>query len=201
MHMSTFGDWLRATIKKRGLTQKTLAELLGVDQGTVSRWAHNHDMKARHIWPLARALRVSPVEVLRAAAHVLDDKDEDEYVRIAIAAESGAGRGRDADDETVRYLVGSRRSLPPHLTACRVVGCCLTPDIQPGDIAIVQFDVSWRPGQIVALRTDDGAHVKRIVRVEPDAVLLYSNDGEMRVAAQDVRLIGVVISSQREFHW
>jgi SOS-response transcriptional repressor LexA len=61
--------------------------------------------------------------------------------------------------------------------------------------------VSWRPGQVVALRTDDGAHVKRIVRVEPDALVLYSNDGEMRVAGQDVRLIGVVISAQREFRW
>jgi transcriptional regulator with XRE-family HTH domain len=201
MQMSTFGDWLRSAIARRGLTQKTLAELLGVDQGTVSRWAHNRDMKARHLWPLARALRVSPVEVLRAAAHVLDDEDDDEYVRVVIAGEASAGRGRDGDDDAVRYLVGTRRSLPPHLTACRVVGCCLAPEIQAGDIAIVQFDVSWRPGQIVALRTEDGAHVKRVVRVEPDELVLYSNDGEMRVAGQDVRLIGVVISAQREFPW
>lgn len=60
-----FGNRLRALRKKSGLTQEQLADAVGVNHNSVSRWENNIDIpKTQSIKALAKALGVSEADLL-----------------------------------------------------------------------------------------------------------------------------------------
>lgn len=74
MRMSTRpGEWLRARIKHVGLKQAAFADLIGVRQGTVSRWVNGGDIKLGYIWRMSRVLDVTVADLARALDQTKDE--------------------------------------------------------------------------------------------------------------------------------
>ena len=64
----SFGERLRRLRKKSGLTQEQLADAVGVNHNSVSRWENNIDIpKTQSIKALAKALGVSEADLLNDA--------------------------------------------------------------------------------------------------------------------------------------
>jgi transcriptional regulator with XRE-family HTH domain len=64
---NTLGAKIRAARRKAGLTQASLAELMGVRQSSISQWERGHTRPSlEHLVPLAAALGVSLDGLLNA---------------------------------------------------------------------------------------------------------------------------------------
>jgi len=61
------GWGLRKIRTKKGLTQEEFADKLGVRQGEVSKFESRASLRAATVMRMARALGVSPEDILRAA--------------------------------------------------------------------------------------------------------------------------------------
>jgi len=217
-----FGHWLKDQMADRGVDQAALARAIGVDGAAINRWI-NRGLKPRpaNCKRLAEFLGVDYSEVMRRAGHPsLDEEEgrearplseavtraarwlreiEHDYEALPVLGGASAGRGRSIDDE-VLWKPKRRRRLPGNRFAVEVRGDCLSPTINDGDMIVVDPDVSRRPGQLVAVRSDGEHHVKRLVSMT-DGLVLESNEGQMTMRADDTHIAGVVIAYWHEFDW
>lgn len=201
-----FGRWFKERYKKLGMTQEVLAGLMGVTQGTVSRWANGGDLTADRIPLLASLLQVSIEHLVRriGGEEVVEGRwiDEDqagyEWVPITGAAAAGQDRSVSSDDYVILPRRHTRR-YPGRRQSLEVRGDCLAPEIAPGSQVVVDPDLPWRPGQRIALKANGGVHVKILVSLADGRLVLTSNHGELVLPDSDARILGVVIASQRFF--
>lgn len=65
-----FGNWLAAAMRKKQISRGELADKVGVDATTISRWITGKNQpQTIHCHPLAEALGEDPGEVLTRAGH------------------------------------------------------------------------------------------------------------------------------------
>lgn len=112
---SGFGDRLTDAMRRKGLTQKQLAGLLGVSQSAVSRMLSGRQVpKADRLEKMARELDVSSAYLLSGAApqptdaHVAQPSSGPEMS----LEEFLASHGDDLTGREKRVLAGMRASLP-----------------------------------------------------------------------------------------
>lgn len=89
---------------------------------------------------------------------------------------------------------------PGRYLAMRVVGDCMTPDIEPGDIVILDQDMAIRPDWVAAIELDGETRLTRMVRRDPDEWEFARDDPAyppLVVPANGVTIIGVVIARQK----
>ncbi len=81
-------DLIRNRRIELGLTMKELAELVGVSEGTISRWESGEisNMKRDKIYLLATALGISPSVIMGWSASDADTDIPDWYSNPAVAA-------------------------------------------------------------------------------------------------------------------
>jgi phage repressor protein C with HTH and peptisase S24 domain len=186
-------------------TLRKLEKLLGVELDVLLEWAghkdpHGDGPTLRTITDLANELALRARELERRAAQLEEAGAQAEFEAIPITGRASAGREHVfGNDDEVVWKPRRVRKLPGNRQALEVVGTCLAPEIQRGDVAIVDPDLAWQPGKIIAIRSNGGCQVKRFVRQEEGAIVLSSNEGEMRLSDSDTRIAGVVRAVQREF--
>jgi len=80
-----------------------------------------------------------------------------------------------------------------------VTGDCMEPEVKPGDSAIVDVaNRSPRPGQLVAVLTEDGSmQIKRFERDESGALLLDNKGGSYR--PNGAKIQGVIVYVGRAY--
>lgn len=203
------------------MKQADAARRLGVSQSMVSRWCRGEAApEPENCRKLAVLFGVDERAVLEMAGHLtvtgatsshpsLSDRVEEaarrlrsieeDYEALPVIGTAGAGRARGGDDE-ILWKPRRRRNLPGNRFAVEVRGDCLSPQINSGDIVIVDPDLSWRPGQIVAIRFDGAHQVKRLVEAN-GRIVVESNDGRFELAADEDRIVGVVVAYVHEFDW
>lgn len=100
----TFGDWLSVELGRHDWSQRKFAEMIGVANGTVSRWIRDADVpQGAQIISIAKALGVKPALVLSHFPNA-DPLDEDEMFYANIS-------GNLTDEEkrgVLAYLRGMR---------------------------------------------------------------------------------------------
>lgn len=201
-----------------GITQKEVADFVGVSEATVSRWESGHidNMRRDRIAALSKILRLSPLAIMG-----IDDTDlssrlpnmvpiDARTFRVPIVGRVAAGRPIVADEEIVGYeYIDNKYSKDSHeYFGLRIVGKSMEPTIMDGDIVIVRRQNYVENGEIAIVLIDGEEATAKEVKESADGITLIGHNAAVYTphfySAQEVeklpiRIIGRVIQSIRKF--
>lgn len=201
-----------------GITQKEVADFIGVSEATVSRWESGHidNMRRDRIAALSKILRLSPLAIMG-----IDDTDLSTRIpnmvpidartfRVPIVGRVAAGRPIVADEEIVGYeYIDNKYSKDGHeYFGLRIVGKSMEPTIMDGDIVIVRRQNYVENGEIAIVLIDGEEATAKEVKESADGITLIGHNAAVYTphfySAQEVKnlpvqIIGRVVQSIRKF--
>lgn len=201
-----------------GITQKEVADFVGVSEATVSRWESGHidNMRRDRIAALSKILRMSPLAIMG-----IDDTDlstrlpnmisiDARTFRVPIVGRVAAGRPIVADEEIIGYeYIDNKYSKDGHeYFGLRIVGKSMEPTIMDGDIVIVRRQNYVENGEIAIVLIDGEEATAKEVKESADGITLIGHNAAVYTphfySAQEVKnlpvqIIGRVIQSIRKF--
>jgi repressor LexA len=201
-----------------GITQKEVADFVGVSEATVSRWESGHidNMRRDRIAALSKILRLSPLAIMG-----IDDTDlssrlpnmvpiDARTFRVPIVGRVAAGRPIVADEEIVGYeYIDNKYSKDGHeYFGLRIVGKSMEPTIMDGDIVIVRRQNYVENGEIAIVLIDGEEATAKEVKESADGITLIGHNTAVYTphfySAQEVKnlpvqIIGRVVQSIRKF--
>lgn len=201
-----------------GITQKEVADFVGVSEATVSRWESGHidNMRRDRIAALSKILRLSPLAIMG-----IDDTDlstrlpdmvpiDARTFRVPIVGRVAAGRPIVADEEIVGYeYIDNKYSKDGHeYFGLRIVGKSMEPTIMDGDIVIVRRQSYVENGEIAIVLIDGEEATAKEVKESADGITLIGHNTAVYTphfySAQEVKnlpvqIIGRVVQSIRKF--
>ena len=201
-----------------GITQKEVADFVGVSEATVSRWESGHIdiMRRDRIAALSKILRMSPLAIMG-----IDDTDlstrlpnmisiDARTFRVPIVGRVAAGRPIVADEEIIGYeYIDNKYSKDGHeYFGLRIVGKSMEPTIMDGDIVIVRRQNYVENGEIAIVLIDGEEATAKEVKESADGITLIGHNAAVYTphfySAQEVKnlpvqIIGRVVQSIRKF--
>ena len=201
-----------------GITQKEVADFVGVSEATVSRWESGHidNMRRDRIAALSKILRMSPLAIMG-----IDDTDlstrlpnmisiDARTFRVPIVGRVAAGRPIVADEEIIGYeYIDNKYSKDDHeYFGLRIVGKSMEPTIMDGDIVIVRRQNYVENGEIAIVLIDGEEATAKEVKESADGITLIGHNTAVYTphfySAQEVKnlpvqIIGRVVQSIRKF--
>lgn len=201
-----------------GITQKEVADFVGVSEATVSRWESGHidNMRRDRIAALSKILRLSPLAIMG-----IDDTDlstclpnmvpiDARTFRVPIVGRVAAGRPIVADEEIIGYeYIDNKYSKDGHeYFGLRIVGKSMEPTIMDGDIVIVRRQNYVENGEIAIVLIDGEEATAKEVKESADGITLIGHNTAVYTphfySAQEVKnlpvqIIGRVVKSIRKF--
>lgn len=201
-----------------GITQKEVADFVGVSEATVSRWESGHidNMRRDRIAALSKILRLSPLAIMG-----IDDTDlsarlpnmvpiDARTFRVPIVGRVAAGRPIVVDEEIIGYeYIGNKYSKDGHeYFGLRIVGKSMEPTIMDGDIVIVRRQNYVESGEIAIVLIDGEEATAKEVKESADGITLIGHNAAVYTphfySAQEVKnlpvqIIGRVVQSIRKF--
>lgn len=202
-----FGDELKAIRKEKHITQKVLAEMCHVKQGTIANWeAGTRRPGPETIAKIADILGVTTDMLLRDTVDTVTPPEPNaqilpsEYIRMIPCFESAsAGFGTDAQNRIIEliplYIVNEQEAAE---TICITVrGDSMHPKIEDGDIVQVHKQDTAETGDIVVILDGDEAFVKRFIHGKNGVILESFNPAypPMKFTKEEsnrLRIVGVV---------
>jgi repressor LexA len=202
-----FGDELKAIRKEKHITQKALAEMCHVKQGTIANWeAGTRRPGPETIAMIADILGVTTDMLLRDTVDTVTPPEPNaqllpsEYIRMIPCFESvSAGFGTDAQNRIIEliplYIVNEQEAAE---TICITVrGDSMHPRIEDGDIVQVHKQDTAETGDIVVILDGDEAFVKRFIHGKNGVILESFNPAypPMKFTKEEsnrLRIVGVV---------
>jgi transcriptional regulator with XRE-family HTH domain len=195
--VETFGQWLREQVWSRQWGATDLArEISALDpnekplsKSAVSEWMNgNRIPRPVQCIKIAKALGIEPRIVLEKAGRVDEAPAEREPLHFPIPAVDPflvnlrliplmdvtvhAGQVHYLATETIP--VDSR--ITGDLVGVRVEGDCLTPQIEPGDVVVVDKAGEWqREGAVIVVLTEGSVLLRRVQRDNLGELVLMSN--------------------------
>ena len=201
-----------------GITQKEVADFVGVSEATVSRWESGHidNIRRDRIAALSKILRLSPLAIMG-----IDDTDlssrlpnmvpiDARTFRVPIVGRVAAGRPIVADEEIIGYeYIDNKYSKDGHeYFGLRIVGKSMEPTIMDGDIVIVRRQNYVENGEIAIVLIDGEEATAKEVKESADGITLIGHNTAVYTphfySAQEVKnlpvqIIGRVVQSIRKF--
>ena len=201
-----------------GITQKEVADFVGVSEATVSRWESGHidNMRRDRIAALSKILRLSPLAIMG-----IDDTDlssrlpnmvpiDARTFRVPIVGRVAAGRPIVADEEIIGYeYIDNKYSKDGHeYFGLRIVGKSMEPTIMDGDIVIVRRQNYVENGEIAIVLIYGEEATAKEVKESADGITLIGHNTAVYTphfySAQEVKnlpvqIIGRVVQSIRKF--
>ena len=202
-----------------GITQKEVADFVGVSEATVSRWESGHidNMRRDRIASLSKILRLSPLAIMG-----IDDTDdlssrlpnmvsiEARTFRVPIVGRVAAGRPIVADEEIIGYeYIDNKYSKDGHeYFGLRIVGKSMEPTIMDGDIVIVRRQRYVENGEIAIVLIDGEEATAKEVKESAEGLTLSGHNAAVytphfysaeEVKNLPVQIIGRVVQSIRKF--
>lgn len=146
--MGALADYLREEMKLRKEGLRPFADRIGVAHMTLSWWLRDVRPEPENVLKIAQGLR-QDIEIIRRLAG---------YPEPPIVEGHAGARGRAAAEAEGRYL-------PARIRTVEVVGDCLEPEVQQGDVLFIDPELEAQPGDIVTLRDgdEDDTIIRRLV--------------------------------------
>lgn len=164
--------------KELGYTMKELAALVGVSEGTISRWESGDiaNMRRDRISKLAQALKISPAVIMgwdnsyKIDFHLFGSDSDDK----SPLHEAAAGEGRLNDGYPTEEF---KIQLESDEIVVRVVGRSMEPTLQDGDIVVIQAQslVDY-PRQIALVKINGEEATLKRVEIRDDGVMLIGDN-------------------------
>ena len=201
-----------------GITQKEVADFVGVSEATVSRWESGHidNMRRDRIAALSKILRLSPLAIMG-----IDDTDlstrlpnmvpiDARTFRVPIVGRVAAGKPIVADEEIIGYeYIDKQYSKDGHeYFGLRIVGKSMEPTIMNGDIVIVRRQNYVENGEIAIVLIDGEEATAKEVKESAEGLTLIGHNAAVytphfysaeEVKNLPVQIIGRVVQSIRKF--
>lgn len=195
---------LRAARKAKGLTQKEVAEAIGLTQNGYSYWENGKaKIDSEQLFKLAELFDVSTDYLL---GHT--NCPSSRSVRIPVLGEVAAGIPIEAITDILDYEeIDAEMAVTGEFFGLRIRGHSMEPRMKDGDVVIVrQQETADNGDTVVALVNGDSATVKKI-KFGPDGISLIPNNPSYDVqfySAADVerlpvRVIGRVVELRAKF--
>lgn len=156
-------------MKKLGISQEKLGEMLGLTQGGVAHWLNGkRDPGIENIARIMRALNIDVISLLPDGS-VKTPQDEIEYAGrpkdglVPVVGE--AMMGADGEFEMQEASQGWLRiySSDPDAFSVKVKGDSMFPRINSGEFVVIEPRTQVCPGDEVFVRTSDGKNmIKRL---------------------------------------
>lgn len=179
------GNYLSDRRKELGLTQKEIADMVGVSEGTVSRWESGSiaNMRRDRINLYAKALKVRPTFIMTGETE--DDMDTDEEQiphgfsplpetdRVPRIGRIACGTPITAEENIEDY-----DSIPSSWRAnftLICVGDSMLPSVQDGDLVAIRKQPNVENGEIAAVLIDEEATLKRVYQYPGKLILQPEN--------------------------
>ena len=210
------GKKLREQRVKCNLTQRDVANAVGVTEATVSRWESGHidNMRRDKIADLARVLRVSPLFIMGIdneppAPPAASEKPHRKGVKIPVLGYVRAGIPMYAEENIIDYEeISQQWARSGEYFGLRIRGDSMLPTLHDGDTIIVRKQSDVDNGDIaIVLVNGDDATVKEI-HEEPDGVTLIGHNvavyaphfySNRQIQELPVQIIGKVVELRRKF--
>lgn len=181
--------------KELDLTMKQVADMVGVSEGTVSRWESGEiaNMRRDKIMDYAKALRISPAVIMG-----WESKEETSRgFRIPVYDRVAAGIPIDAIEEVVDWEeIPEDMAKTGEFFGLRIKGDSMVPRIVEGDIVIVRQQPDAESGDIVIVRINgDTATCKRLAKHTHGISLISFNPAypPMCFSNEEIEQLPVVI--------
>ncbi|MBN1690409.1 MAG: LexA family transcriptional regulator [Dehalococcoidia bacterium] len=196
----SLGEFVRKTREARGLTQHELAALSGLGRGYISliELDRIQETSAEKILKLAKALRVKPEEIYQAAGYIKEARIKyvapasiildslqavqalHNIIEVPVVAELHM------PGEIIEYAYIARpRPGPVNYVGVRAKGYCLEPEIQDGDVLIIDKDAQPEPGRTVLCYHNHHEQPRLIRYKKPDDL-------------KDCEIYGVIVAINRK---
>ena len=208
------GELIKTKRQALGITQKQIAEYVGVSEGTVSRWESGNigNMRRDRIAKLAEILHVSPTAIMGVDDESAPEEDSTYKKRIPILGTVVAGNPQYAYQDIEGWEEIDTRYAPyktGDFFALTVKGSSMSPRMEEGDVIIVRVQDYIRAGEIAVVVIGDEATVKE-VREAPDGdgiclvganVAVYKPHLYSRndIESEGMRICGKVVEMRRRF--
>lgn len=192
--------------KELDLTMKQVADMVGVSEGTVSRWESGEiaNMRRDKIMDYAKALKISPAVIMG-----WESKEETaQGFRIPVFDRVAAGIPIDAIEEVIDWEeIPEDMAKTGEYFGLRIKGDSMTPRIVEGDVVIVRQQPDAESGDIVIVRINgDTATCKRLAKHAHGISLISFNPAYPPICFSNeeierlpVVIIGKVIENRQKY--
>lgn len=199
-------DILYSRRKELDLTLKQVADMVGVSEGTVSRWESGEiaNMRRDKIMDYAKALKISPAVIMG-----WESKEETtQGFRIPVFDRVAAGIPIDAIEEVIDWEeIPEDMAKTGEFFGLRIKGDSMTPRIVEGDVVIVRQQPDAESGDIVIVRINgDTATCKRLAKHTHGISLISFNPAyppicftNEEIEQLPVVIIGKVIENRQKY--
>jgi len=174
----------------KGMSRVQLAKAMGMSDVSIGRWERGtQPIRLENLYDIAQALGQNIHDFLQDTPATLR---EISLRAVPVTTQAGSA-GPGAPSEEYAYLPAAV-APKADLFGLEVVGSCLVPQVNPGDILVVDRNLTPRDGDLVVAVVDDSCVVKRF-RQSDGRSWLESNDE--KIALESATIQGVVISKSQ----
>jgi hypothetical protein len=184
-NIKSVGVLIRDRRTELRITQKEVADFVGVSEATVSRWESGHidNMRRDRIAALSKILRLSPLDIMGIGNNDLSfspppaSPSKEKTIRIPILGRVAAGNPIGAIEEIIGWEeIPKKLAAGSTCFALRVCGRSMEPRILAGDTVIIRQQPDVNSGDIaVVLVGGEEATVKRVKKQKDGIILVATN--------------------------
>lgn len=198
----TVGELLNRLLTQKGMSQRKLANLSGVDRGYINSLVKGKagSITLRVAKQFASALNVPAEIFLKSEGSIRKETHEEILEKLRIATPLSvpvyndfpvhAGGAMEPVDYV--YVARPKGATKPSIEGYVVRGNCLEPFIYPGDTIIVDRDAQPDAGKIVAYMYGEHFHIGRLRKIGKD---FWLEDNHHSHKTGECQVVGVVIYS------